>query len=92
MKLNPQNKLDCTVHNGRECVLPRNWNPWNGRDRPSTKIEPRENFLLYSITQGWVFQAFDITAEYLSEAYMYIATLAKITGNIMEDLSTMFGT
>ena len=43
-----------------------------------------------AIIQGWVFQAFDITAACLSEAY--IATLAKITGNIMDDLSTKLST
>ena len=32
-KLNLQDKLDCTVHNGHECAHPWKFNPWDGKDR-----------------------------------------------------------
>ena len=36
------------VHNGRECAHLQKLNSQNGiKDRPSMKIEPHENFLLY---------------------------------------------
>ena len=47
MKIKPTKKLNCTIHNGRECLRPQKLNLWNSKDRPSTKIEPRENFPLY---------------------------------------------
>ena len=47
LKLNSQNKFDCTVHNGWECVHPQKLNPRNGRNQPSAKIELCKNFPLY---------------------------------------------
>ena len=38
-KLNLWSKLDCTMHNKRECVRLRKLDPWNGQeDWPSTKL------------------------------------------------------
>ena len=47
-KLNPRNKLNCTVHHGRECARLQKLNPWNSKPWPSAKKEPHKNFPLYS--------------------------------------------
>ena len=49
--LSPSNNLDCTLHNGYECTCLRKLNLRNGKDQQSAKIEPHEDFPLYSAIQ-----------------------------------------
>ena len=68
-KLNPRNKLDCTVHNECEYTHPQKLDPQNCKDQPSTKIEPHKNFPLYG--SMYIIYSLVIAVHY----YMHIVSV-----------------